>query len=200
MHTVTRIMTTRSDPVSGSRRGGNAGGGPVALAVTAVVVVALALLSAGGAWACVPQPLITLTPMASGPPGTEVTVNGYAINGQAEVRWNALDGPLLADALGPVFSVPIVVPEAEEGLYGLIVLERADDGSLGSTARAAFEVTAEPSSPAPVDTTTTPESPTTGAASSGASVPAGLAAAGAVGLLALGGAGGAALARRRPPA
>lgn len=194
MRKVTRKLAAQAEP----GRGGGAGGGLVALAVTAMVVVALALLS-GGAWACVPQPLITLTPMASGPPGTEVTVNGYAINGQAEVRWNALDGPLLADALGPVFSVPIVVPEAEEGLYGLIVLERAADGSLGSTARAAFEVTGEPSSAAPADTTTPPESPTTGAASSGASVPAGLAAAGAVGLLALGGAGGAALARRRPP-
>lgn len=49
-------------------------------------------------------------PVASGPAGAELTVNGYAVTGTAEIRGNALDGPLLAKADGPVFWVPGTVP------------------------------------------------------------------------------------------
>ncbi len=48
-----------------------------------VVFVAVVLAGATGAWACVPQPLITITPVASGPAGAELTVNGYAVNDTA---------------------------------------------------------------------------------------------------------------------
>lgn len=152
------------------------------------------------AWACVPQPLVTVTPKASGPPGTEFTVNGYAIAGRAEVRWNALDGPLLASADGPVFSTTVTVPEVAEGLYSVLVLERSADGGLGSTGRASFEVTAVPPT-APLTGNEGPPSTASGASGvpAGSSIPTGTAAAGAVGLLAVGGIGGAVLARRRGP-
>lgn len=172
------------------------------------VLASLLVLSTAGlvipgsqAWACVPQPLVTVTPMASGPPGTEFTVNGYAIAGRAEVRWNALDGPLLASAEGPVFSTTAVVPETAEGLYSVLVLERGADGSLGSTGRASFEVTPAAGSAPPAGDR---GAPGTASESSPAPAPANSispisAAVGVVGLLALGGIGGAALAHRRRP-
>ncbi len=95
----------------------------------------------GAAWGCVPQPLIALSPQASGPPGSRVTVNALAITGLAEIRWSTFDGPQLGTAMGPNFSVEVTIPEASAGLYAIIVVERSPDGGLGSTGRAAFEVT-----------------------------------------------------------
>lgn len=96
---------------------------------------------ASAAHACVPQPLIVLSPQASGPSGSRVTVNGLAVEGTVEIRWNAVDGPQLGEARGPNFSGEVVIPEASEGLHAIIVAERRPDGGLGSTGRAAFYVT-----------------------------------------------------------
>lgn len=109
------------------------------LAFSGLFSVAAAIASA--AWGCVPQPLITITPQASGPTGSRVTVKAHAINGLAEVRWSAVDGPQLGTAMGPNFAIEITIPEAPAGLYAIIVVERGPDGGLGSTGRAAFEVT-----------------------------------------------------------
>ncbi len=98
------------------------------------------------AWACVPQPLVVLSPQASGPPGSRVTVNGLAVAGTVEIRWNGIDGPRLAQATGPNFSADVTIPEASEGLYVIIVAERKPDGGLGSTGRAAFYVTGQENS------------------------------------------------------
>lgn len=110
-------------------------------AVVLAVGVVAAVVST--AWACVPQPLVTLAPSARGPAGSQVTVNGYALKNPAEIRWNAVDGPLLGEAQGPVFSVPVRVPAVKEGLYVVVVLEREPNGALGSTTQASFEVTAK---------------------------------------------------------
>lgn len=95
------------------------------------------------AWACVPQPrLVAVLPDSSGPPGTEVTIDGLGFDpGRAEVRWNSREGEVLATANGPDFSVTITVPEAPAGLYALVVLSRQPGGAIGNTARAAFQVT-----------------------------------------------------------
>lgn len=110
-----------------------------------MVLAAVGLVGAGGvaAWACVPQAnLITLAPRSSGPPGTEVTVEGLGLDpGPAEIRWNAADGPLLGEGNGPVLSVPVTIPDAEEGLYIVVVVARQPGGGIGNTARAAFQVT-----------------------------------------------------------
>lgn len=103
--------------------------------------VAAGLFVVSGARACVPQPLITLQPQASGPSGSEITVQALAVNGSAEIRWNGVDGQRLGDGTGPVFSTAVTIPEAPPGLYSIVVLERQADGSLGSTGRASFEVT-----------------------------------------------------------
>lgn len=149
---------------------------------------------AGTAWACVPQPLITLRPQSSGPPGTKVTVEAIAVNGAAELRWNGPEGPRLATGSGPGFSAPVMIPDAPPGLYALVLVERRVDGSLGSTASVAFQVLGPGTRAGAADDR---ETPTTLAASSkksspGAGIPVVFA-----GGLALGGLGGVSLARRR---
>ena len=99
------------------------------------------LVAAPRSWSCVPQPLISLQPSASGPSGTAVSVEAQAIDGPAEVRWNGVDGPLLARGTGPTFSAPISVPDTSPGLYTVILIERKADGGVGSSARASFLVT-----------------------------------------------------------
>ncbi|MGH9151540.1 MAG: hypothetical protein ACRD03_03830, partial [Acidimicrobiales bacterium] len=125
------------------------------------------------AWACVPQPrLVAVLPDSSGPPGTEVTVDGLGFDrGRAEVRWNSRDGALLASADGPDFSATITIPDVPAGLYALIVLSRQPGGAIGNTARAAFEVTGPV---ATGDTTPTTAPPTTAVASAPSSPAPGL--------------------------
>ena len=107
----------------------------------ATALLAAGVVLAGAAWACVPQPLVSITPKASGAAGSQVTVDVTAVNGDVEVRWNSIQGPELAKATGPSFSVPVTVPQVSEGLYAIVVLERAADGSANFTGRAAFLVT-----------------------------------------------------------
>lgn len=112
------------------------------LSVASFMAVVGLLVLGGGAWACVAQPLLTVTPRSSASVGATVTVNGYGVNGRAELRWNAIDGALLGTADGPVFSQSITVPNADPGLYALILVERAPDGGVGNIARASFELVA----------------------------------------------------------
>lgn len=121
---------------------------------TAILMLALGV---GPGWACVPQPLISLQPSASGPPGSQLALTGLAFGqGPVEVRWNAVDGPLLAQGSGPTISGPINVPQTPEGLYSIIAFNRAPDGTVGSSSRASFQVTA-----AGTPTTTQASSPAT---------------------------------------
>ncbi|HUP68633.1 MAG TPA: hypothetical protein VM142_02340 [Acidimicrobiales bacterium] len=120
-------------------------------AVWATTVAASGLsvlaLAAGQSWACVPQPLLSIKPDASGPASSEVLVEGNSVPGAVEVRWNALDGPMLARPTGPNFSSAVTIPRADEGLYAIVVIGRAPDGSVSATGRAAFEVTGAGGSP-----------------------------------------------------
>ncbi len=107
-----------------------------------VAVVASTLVVRGGiAFACVPQPLVSLKPYASGPPTSEVTLEAVAVPGSAEVRWNAIDGVVLARATGPNFSVVVTIPNVGEGLYAIIVVGRSENGSVAATGRSSFFVT-----------------------------------------------------------
>ncbi len=170
------------------------------VAAALLAALAAALLAASVAWGCIPQPLISVQPRSSGPAGSQVTVEGLAISGGAEIRWNSVEGPRLATASGPHFSVPVTIPQAPEGLYTVIVVERTPNGDLGSSGRAAFLVT-------PAGTGAGPEAPSGGggespttvasgpAPSSGPGV--GMVAAGAAGIAVLAGLGAAWLSRRR---
>lgn len=161
-------------------------------------LAAAVVTGASAAWACVPQPLITLSPTSSGPVGTALTVNGYAVNGRAEIRWNAIDGPLLASAEGPAFSVPVTIPSTPAGLYSLLLLERGADGGLGSTGRAAFQVTSVGVPTSQPQGSTSAPTTTVAARSSSTSVSPEAALLGGIALFALGGAGGTIVTRRRP--
>lgn len=115
----------------------------------AVPCMALGIYGVSAAWACVPQPLVTMQPRSSGPSGSSITLQVLSITGRAEIRWNAVDGARLGDGTGPSFSTLIHIPDVPAGLYSIVVLERQPDGSVGSTGRAAFEVTVEPTPSTP---------------------------------------------------
>lgn len=101
-----------------------------------------ASLWASFAWACVPYPLLTVGPRSSGPVGTDVKVSGVSFApGQIEVRWNAIDGPVLGTAGDPDFSLNAKIPQADEGMYAIVALTRDGDGGVSSLARASFLVT-----------------------------------------------------------
>lgn len=116
-------------------RSGSIGGGLVA------AFLALVLALAGLAWACVPQPYIVLRPLASASAGTKVTVEGQNFAGDRhEIRWNGVEGELLATASGAYFSVPFTVPSASPGMYSLVAMSREPGGTVGNVATASFEV------------------------------------------------------------
>lgn len=117
--------------------------------VAACGILGVALGGASLASACVPQPnLVVLQPRSSGPPGTEVTVEGVGLDpGPAEVRWNGAGGPLLGEATGPSFSVPVKIPEASPGLYIVVVVSRQPGGGIGNTGTVGFQVTGRGTEP-----------------------------------------------------
>jgi hypothetical protein len=95
-------------------------------------------------------PVVNLSTI-SAKPGQEVTVTGtgfQAVN-QANLRWNALDGPVLATVAPPVtggnLSATFTVPQGTQpGSYVVIVTQTKDDGSLSlSPVRAVMSVTGD---------------------------------------------------------
>lgn len=167
------------------------------IGLSAIVAPFGVVAAASVAWACVVQPIISIAHRSSGPAGSSVTLVGQSFNGPVELRWNAFAGPKLATANGPSFYTPIVIPHVSAGLYTIIALGRAADGSVNSTARAEFLVTgSNQSSPAPLSSHgVTPSRRSRSSPPSTVSVTPGLIAAVSLGglvLLALGGlAGGA---------
>jgi len=107
------------------------------VALGASVLATVFLLSAA-AWACVSGPGLKLS-TATAKPGDEVTVTGSGWrfkNDPVTIRFNALDGPVLATA--PVqtqaFTAAVTVPVGTKpGDYVLIVSQNAPDGSLSQT-------------------------------------------------------------------
>ncbi|MGH2810920.1 MAG: hypothetical protein ACRDIA_08575, partial [Actinomycetota bacterium] len=93
-----------------------------------------------------PQPMVEVLPSSSGPPGTKVKLSGVNFNpGQVEIRWNAIDGPVIGTGNGPNFSeATAAVPKVAQGLYVIFLISREEGGAVGNTARTAFEVTGDP--------------------------------------------------------
>jgi hypothetical protein len=134
--------------------------------------------------------------------GAQVKVDGVDFgDGSTEVRWNAIDGPLLGHGSAERFSVAVTIPQAEPGVYAIVGLARRTDGSVGVKAVTPFQISAgagaaDPGGPggsAPVAVAPHPSS--TSDPPSGPAVAA-FAAAG-LALLIAGGLGGAYLAGRR---
>lgn len=163
------------------------------VAVVSFLMAAAVAGLAVGASACVPQPLLSVEPRASGPSGTQLTVRARDVPGMnSEIRWNGAEGPVLATAESKRdFSVSVTVPDVEPGLYALVVIGRYTEGGVAGTGRAAFLVTDGNGTSVPsAEARTTDRSE----GAEGSSV--GLALGGA-GLLALGCIGGGLLTRRR---
>ena len=93
------------------------------------------LLAAATAWACVSGPAVNLSTV-NAKPGQDVQLTGTAFTrpDPVTVRWNALDGPVLATLpapnngnIGGAFTVPA---DAKPGNYVLIVTQTSADGRL----------------------------------------------------------------------
>ncbi len=172
-----------------------------AYGIMALGLLTLGLIAVSPAAACLPQArLVTVLPLASGPSGSHVRVEGVGFDpapNTVDVRWNSSDGPALATATGPDFAVEVTIPEATAGLYGIIVLSRSPDGAVGNAGSASFQVTgpaAETGSSSPV----TQGAPSAIDSGLSGSTLVGFAVGGGIGLVLLGAFGGAYFARPRP--
>ncbi|HSH58973.1 MAG TPA: hypothetical protein VK988_04895 [Acidimicrobiales bacterium] len=162
-------------------------------AVVATSIVGLVLAMASVAWACTIQARIVAVTPGSGTERSALTVRGEGLGQSStgaplpvEIRWNALDGPVVGTAVADPsgnFSAEVTVPEAAPGVYSLLVV--AEGAGLGRTA---FEVT--PSAVAPVPASPSPVADAWAGDSAGVASPdapaAGLGLTVGVGMLAVG--------------
>lgn len=107
---------------------------------TALVLAVAAALWAAAAWACLPQPTVSIQARSSGPAGSDIVVQGENFPGPVEIRWNAVDGPQLGAAPEAPFQTSVKVPAVDEGLYTVVGVTRAADGSVRSVGRTPFLV------------------------------------------------------------
>ena len=119
--------------------------------MTVVGMLAGVVMLGTAGWACTAY-YVGVNPLSvnSGAPGAKLAVSGYLdryvpSDGMVEVRWDALEGPVLAGALphgdmgGMRFEADVTIPQAPPGVHYLVVRS----GERGM-ARAAFEVTSDP--------------------------------------------------------
>ena len=119
-------------------------------AMAGLGATAVGMLMSAAAWACVSGPVVNLSTI-SAKPGQEVGVTGtgFQTGNQALVRWNALDGPVLATVAPPItggnLSASFTVPEGTKpGSYVVVVSQTKADGSLSlSPIRAVLNVTGD---------------------------------------------------------
>ena len=105
---------------------------------------------AAAAWACVSGPVVNLSTI-NAKAGQEVgiTGTGFQATNQVQIRWNALDGPVLTTVPAPItggnLDAKFTVPEGTKaGSYVVIVNQVKADGSLSlSPIRAVMNVTGE---------------------------------------------------------
>lgn len=123
-----------------------------------LMALTLLLVVASAVWACTAQPRIFSLGPQVGPVGLQITLEGQAAGAPVgvaqgasgvpvEVRWNSLDGPKIGEGVTNFsgdFAVSARIPEAEPGIYFLIV--KAGDAGV---VRSPFEVTSESALRAP---------------------------------------------------
>jgi hypothetical protein len=119
-------------------------------AIGGVTTAAAGILMASAAFACVSGPVVNLSTI-NAKAGQEVgiTGTGFQAANAAQVKWNALDGPVLATVPAPItggnltanFTVPQGTPA---GSYVVIVTQTKADGSMSlSPIRAVMNVTGD---------------------------------------------------------
>jgi hypothetical protein len=125
------------------------------IAAGAFASIAVLGIAASAAWACVSGPVVNLSTV-SAKPGEQVTLTGTGFRqaDPVQIRWNALDGPIVAEVAKPEsnqtvtasFAVPAgTVP----GSYVVIVSQTKDGKPSLSPIRAVLNVVG-PSGQAPV--------------------------------------------------
>ena len=138
--------------------------------VLGAVVLAILTLTGAAAYACTNLATLNLS-SGAGKPGETVTVTGSSYRMPADapngvlIRWNGLDGPVLAEArpdrVGNI-TATFTVPEAAPDNYVVVAVLRNGRGvdTSGTPARAQFQILGDagrpvpqaPSAPAPVAT------------------------------------------------
>ena len=121
------------------------------LALGGMATAAAGVFMAAAAFACVSGPVVNLSNI-NAKAGQEVTLTGTGFRtatDQVVVRWNALDGPVIATQAPPLtggnVSLNFTVPQGTTpGSYVVIVSQTKADGSLSlSPIRAVMNVTGE---------------------------------------------------------
>ena len=114
----------------------------------AIAAVAVVLIPAGLAWACMAVVSLTLTPSSVQPGGT-LTVTGreFAAKAPILIHLDSATGPVLATVPGPsttmtsVFTVMVTVPsDISTGPHLLLAQQDHHDMNSGQPARAVFYV------------------------------------------------------------
>src|SRR5215210_4441602 len=105
-------------------------------ALASVGSAAAGVVMAAAAFACVSGPVVNLSTI-NAKAGQEVgiTGTGFQTTNAAQIRWNALDGPLLTTVPAPIaggnMDAKFTVPEGTKpGSYVVIVTQTKADGSL----------------------------------------------------------------------
>jgi len=103
------------------------------------------LMLAATAWACTIQPQIELSP-DQGRPGQVVTIRLKGFVGSAQpiqIRWDSVEGSIIADAAPGSESVQVTIPATETGWYTVVATQERDVESQNlppASARASFRV------------------------------------------------------------
>ena len=108
------------------------------LVVLLVSVLAVGVTGAAIAWACTPQATIGLSSAGADASGETVTVTGEnwlppaQSEGQApvEIRWDSVNGPLLATDQGPTINVTIAIPDAQPDTHWVYAVVRGANGEV----------------------------------------------------------------------
>ena len=119
-------------------------------AIGGVATAAAGVLMSAAAWACVSGPVVNLSTI-NAKAGQEVgiTGTGFQAANAAQIRWNALDGPVLANVAAPItggrMEANFTVPEGTKpGSYVVVVTQTKADGGLSlSPVRAVMSVTGD---------------------------------------------------------
>src|SRR5215213_5604647 len=119
-------------------------------AIGGLTTAAAGVFMAAAAWACVSGPVVNLSTI-NAKAGQEVgiTGTGFQATNAAQIRWNALDGPVLTTVPAPItggaLDAKFTVPEGTKpGSYVVILTQTKADGTLTlSPVRAVMSVTGD---------------------------------------------------------
>ena len=147
--------------------------------VALAAVFATVVLAGSAAWACSPArgAAISSQPQ-SGLAGTQVSISGAEFSAASagkslvEIRWNGVDGTLLAQVAGPDFTQTITIPNVASNVYTINAIQRDLEGNVTANAATAFAVTTPGAPAASSPTASGPAAPAPAATAPAATAPA----------------------------